>query len=358
MRQATFLFALLVPLVGACAPTNSTGTLPVEVLVVLDSAEQSLALIPVDSSRVARTIDLGPLGFVPRFVAARNQFAVVAGTNPATQVGGVAIVDLAIGAVTQRALSLGKVTAVIMPEDQVAWVASSSTGIVSRIDLASGALDIIAVPGGPQGLAGTRGKVFAVVGNRQACDLDPVGCGRGPSWLLQVEPGLPRDSIPLSGPGNAGPITTGADGNLYVLVPGDDFAGGEGRLDLIDPVRNIELASFARVGPVEPAWITSDGTERVLFASEPGGLMVFNTRERRLTLPFGSGIPLTFPADLVTDAVGRTYVLERGSCSDAMPGRIRVYRSDLIEGQPLHAGDCPVAAAIAEVPADDLFSSP
>lgn len=357
MRQIlTLLFVAL--LAGGCAPTNSTGALPVEVLVVLDSTDQSLALIPVDSSRVAVTIDLPTLAFVPQFVAARNRTAVVAGTNPTTLAGGIAIIDLANRTVVQYPLALGRVSAVIMTDEQTAWVATWSTGIVSRVNTVTGEVFVVGAAGGPQGLAGTRGKVFAVIGNRQGCDVDPVGCGRGPSWLLQVEPGLPRDSIPLSGPGNAGPITTGADGNLYVLVPGDNFAGGEGRLDLIDPVRNVELASFARVGPVEPAWIASDGSERVLFASEPGGLMVFNTRERRLSLPFGSGIPLTFPADLLTDALGRIYVLERGGCSVASPGRIRVYKSNLIEGQSLRAADCPVAAAIAEVPADDLFGTP
>lgn len=340
---------------GACAPTNSTGALPLEVLVALDSLEPSIALIPVDSGEVARTIPLGPLAFVPRFVAARNNLALVAGTDPGTQQGGVALVNLSTGAVSQLALSLGRVSAVTVSDDQTAWVASWTTGIVTRIDLATGTTQVIAAPGGPQGLVASRGKVFAAMGNRQGCDIDPVGCARGPSWLLQVSPGLPRDSIPLSGPGNAGPIAAGPDGNLYVLVAGDDFTGGEGRLDLVDPVRNVELASFARVGPVEPAWIASDGSDRMIFASEPGGLMVFSTRERRLTLPFGSGVPLTFPTDLAIDALGRIYVFERGGCSSSAPGVIRVYQTTLIESQPLHAGSCPVAGALAEVPANDLY---
>jgi hypothetical protein len=70
-------------LAGACAPTNSTGVLPIEVLVVLDSIDQRLDLIPVDSGTVARTIGLAPLGFVPQFVAARGGTAVVAGTRSA-----------------------------------------------------------------------------------------------------------------------------------------------------------------------------------------------------------------------------------------------------------------------------------
>lgn len=357
MRRHVSLLAILTLLVGGCAPTNSTGTLPIEVLVVLDSTERSLALVPVDSARVEGHVPLGDLDFVPRFVAARGRTAVVAGTNPETLVGGVAIVDLESRAVTTRQLSLGRVAAVIMSDDDIAYVASWSTGIVSRIDVASGETQVLTAPGGPQGLTATRGKVFAAIGNRQGCDVDPVGCGRGPSWLLQIEPGLPRDSIPISGPGNAGPIATGADGNVYVLVPGDAFAGGEGRLDVIDAVRSVELASFARVGPVEPAWITSDGIERVLFVSEPGGLMVFNTRERRLTLPFGSGIPLAFPAELVTDALGRAYVVERGGCSGAAPGRIRVFSQSLVERPQVAVGPCPVAAAVAEVAADRLFGS-
>ena len=356
MPRAGFTLALLALLVGACAPTNSTGTLPVEVLVVLDSTSSNLALVPVDSGQVEGVVPLGTLDFVPRFVAARGKVAVVAGTNPQTLAGGVAIVDLETRVVTTRQLSLGKVAAVTMSEDDVAYVASWSTGIVSRINVRTGELVVINAPGGPQGLTATRGKVFAAISNRQGCDVDPVGCGRGPSWLLQVEPGLPRDSIPLSGPGNAGPIATGADGNVYVLVAGYALAGGVGRLDVIDAVRSVEVASFARVGPVEPAWITSDGFERVLFVSEPGGLMVFNTRERRLSRPFGNGIPLTFPAELTNDALGRAYVVERGGCSASAPGRVRVFSPGLVERPQIAVGPCPVAAALAEVAADRLFN--
>ncbi len=356
MRRCLHLLVLAL-LVWACAPTNSTGALPLEVLVVLDSVGQSLSLIPVDSTRVAQTIPLGPLGFVPRFVAARNNMAVVAGSDPATEVGGLAIVNLSTRTIREVTLPIGTVADVVMSDDNTAFVAQLSSGLVSRVMLSTGEVLPIQATGGPRGLAATRGKVFAAMSNRQTCQADPLGCTRGPSWLLQVEPGLPRDSIPVSGVGNAGPIAVGADGIIYMLVPGDNNVGSEGRLDLVDPVRNSELASFARIGPVLPGWITSDGAERIFLASEPGGLMVFNIRERRLTLPFGSGIPLTFPTDLATDALGRIYAFERGGCSAGDPGVIRVYKSNLIEGQSLHAANCPVAGAIAEVPADDLYGS-
>jgi DNA-binding beta-propeller fold protein YncE len=342
-------------LIGACAPTNSTGTLPVEVLVVLDSTAAELVLIPVDSIQVRRSIPLDGLSFVPTVLDARGDVAVVAGRLPAA---GAAVIDLSTGqVVSQLALLQGRIAAVQVTESGRAFVAVSTGSAVETIDLLTGGKVLLAVPGGPQGFAATRGKVFSVVGNRAGCESDPVGCVRGPSWLVQTEPTLPRDSIPLSGPGNAGPATVGADGFVYVLSAGDEFAGGEGRLSVIDPVGNVELAVFAGVGPVEPAWLASDGGNRILVASPAGGLLVFNTRERRFTLPFGSGIPLEFPTDMVTDALGRAYVLQRGGCSAGSGGRIRVFGTSLIEQQPIMGVQCPIAGAMAEVPAERIFES-
>jgi len=175
--------------------------------------------------------------------------------------------------------------------------------------------------------------------------------------LIQVEAGLPRDSVPLSGPGNAGPSVVGPDGNIYVLSAGPPLGPGEGRLSVIDPVRNVETASFSGVGPVSPAWLASDGGDRVLLVSPAGGLMTYNTRERRLTLPFGSGIPLEFPSDLLTDAAGRAYVLQRGGCSSAAAGKIRVFGTTLIEQQPIHGVQCPIAGALAEMTAERIFTT-
>jgi DNA-binding beta-propeller fold protein YncE len=242
-----------------------------------------------------------------------------------------------------------------MPDNESAYVAISSGSAVVVLDLQAGGQPVLlSAPGGPKGFAVARGKVFALIGNQVGCS--PVACNKGPSWIVQVQPGLPRDSIQLSGPGNALAGIVGTDGNLYVLSAGAPLGGGEGRLSVVDPVRNTELASYAGVGPVAPSWIASDGGERVLFASPTGGLMVFNTRERRVTLGFGNGIPLEFPTDMVTDALGRAYVLQRGGCSDANGGRIRVFGTALIEQQPILGVACPIAGAIAEVPAERIFT--
>lgn len=354
LRLAT-IPAVIALAVAGCAPTTSTGSLPLEVLVVLDSVDNTIRMFPVDSPSVMREIDLGTaLGFSPRLIAARGGIAVIAG-NQGDQARA-ALVDLA-AATIDRIVELqgGTITAVAVPDDEHAYVADGGSGVVTRIALSGSGQQLIPAPGGPQGFGATRGKVFAVIGNRLGCGAD---CTGAPSWLVQVDPAFPRDSIPLSGPGNAGPSALGGDGLLYVLSRGDEFSGGAGRLSIVDPIRNSEVASFGGVGPLVPSWIIGDGSERVLLASGPGGLMVFNTRLRRFTLPFGSGIPLEFPTDLVGDAVGRIYVVQRGGCSSAAPGRVRVFASNLVERLSINAGACPVAATIAEVPADRFFATP
>lgn len=340
--------------VGACAPTNSTETLPIEVLVVLDAATTSLVLIPVDSVHVRRSVSLPGLEFVPTVLAARGDRAVIAGAQPAA---GAALVDLSQGTVLRTwPLLTGVVDAVTMPDEQFAYVAISSGSAVAVLDLQAGGLpSLVSAPGGPKAFAAARGKVFAIIGNQLGCS--PVACNKGPSWLLQVQAGFPRDSIQLSGPGNALAGVVGTDGNLYVLSAGPPLGGGEGRLSVVDPVRNTELVSYAGVGPVAPSWIASDGGERILFASPAGGLMVFNTRERRVTLPFGSGIPLEFPTDMLTDALGRAYVLQRGGCTEVNSGRIRVFGTALIEQQPIVGMACPIAGAMAEIPAERIFDA-
>lgn len=354
MKVLRALLAAMLIWVAACAPTRSTGTLPVEVLVVLDSTESDLVMIPVDSTHITRRVSVAGLQFVPTRLATNGPLALIAGSQPTT---GAALVNLATGAVVQQwTLLSGNIGDVTLPAEDHGFVAIASATAVVRLDINAGELpSLIAAPGGPQGFAVSRGKVFAVIGNRLGCL--PTSCNLGPSWLVQVENGLPRDSIPLSGPGNAGPAVLGPDGNLYIVSAGPPLGGGEGRLSIIDPVRNVEVASFAGIGPVAPSWVASDGGERVLIVSPAGGLMAFNTRQRRLTLPFGNGIPLEFPSGLVTDAAGRTYVLQRGSCGSPSDGRVRVFGTTLIEQQQINGVVCPIAGAMAELPAERIFTT-
>lgn len=66
----------------ACAPTTSTGSLPVEVLVVLDSATRTLTLIPVDSTRVITTLPIDIPAAAPTALAVRGSLAIVGLAEP------------------------------------------------------------------------------------------------------------------------------------------------------------------------------------------------------------------------------------------------------------------------------------
>ena len=135
-----------------------------------------------------------------------------------------------------------------------------------------------------------------------------------------------------------------------------EFAGNggsvEGRLSAVDPVRQREVASFGGLG-VSPSFMVSDGGDRLLIASAAEGLMIFNTRTRALDRGAGSGIPLLQPRGLTSDGLGRSYVVEAGSCTvGGSAGRIRVFGADLVERRTIATGVCPVAAAITEIQAD------
>ena len=132
MRRASLLAAASLAL-GACAPTTSTGSLPLEVLVVLDSLDHTLRMIPVDSPTVVREIDLGgALGFTPSFLAARGRKAVVAGNDGST--ARIAIVDLAASGIQDIVTLLdGQIAAVAIADDDHAFIGSWTSGAISRI---------------------------------------------------------------------------------------------------------------------------------------------------------------------------------------------------------------------------------
>lgn len=333
---------------GACAPTTGTGSLPVEVLVVLDQAERSLIVTPVDSAASLRIISISPVPVLATTLAVRGSLAAIGLAGG----GSVILVDIGRQEIL-RTISLfaDPVSAIAFGEDGRLYVASRDSEQVFRIDPATGSGDLVTARGGPQGFGVVRGRVYGVAGNRIGCPPFPAPCSSQPSWLSTLSNGL-GDSIPLLGPGNAGPAAAGTDGLLYVLSSGDG-PPVEGRLSVVDPVRNVEVASFGGFGPA-PRWVASDGGDRILVLSALNGLMVFNSRERRVERGAGLGIPFQSPGGMTVDALGRIYVLEQGSCNVTNPGRVRVFGADLIERPPLTGGICPVAAVTTDIPADQL----
>jgi hypothetical protein len=338
---------LLALLLSGCAPIIGTSALPVEVLVVLDRIEHQLRIIPLDSTHIVHTVDLGPVE--PSTLAASGTTAVV-GLGPAA---GVLVVDLAAGRVTYT-VPVGlknPVAAVAMGDNGVAYAASPPTDVVTRINLFTGQTGYDSFPGGPQGFGLARGRLFVVEGNRGSCYPDLEACPEGPSWLRLF--GSTRDSVGLSGPGNASVTAVSGDGSLYVLSSG---SGGnvEGRLSQVDPVGLAEIAAFGGFGPF-PRFLVSDGADRLFVGSTAGGLMVFNTRTRLVERGFGAGIPLHNPQSFATDAVGRVYVVEGGSCSTGgATGVVRIFGTDLVERTGVTLGVCPIAATVTEIPASQF----
>ena len=348
MRLRSFLLTSLI-VVGGCAPTTSTGTLPIEVLVVLDGASESLLLIPVDSTNQQYSVSLAGIpDFSPRQVVARGGTALVSGDENT-----IVVVDLESGTIPIiRRNTPGDV--LLLTEGGLALVGSTAESGITRIDVSSGQLGTGQVPGGVGGFALARGQFYAAVANRIECAGETEPCeSSAASWVAEIRDGEVVDSIPISGPGNAIGAVSAPDGLLYVVNSGD--GGGEnGRLSVIDPVARTEIASYGNIGP-GPHLIASDGSVRILIASNTGGMMVYDINQRRITRGFGLGIPVSSPASVVSDLLGRVYVIQLGGCTVDNPGRIRVFGQDLVERLPIELA-CPTGVSIGEVPAD-LFSS-
>ncbi len=342
---------LLAMTAAGCAPTTGPVSLPLEVLVLLDRDARTLTLIPVDSTSVAATIPLNTsIGAVPSVLAVRGAVAAVGyGADS------VVIIDL-VQRVPLRFIGIGAagpIAALAFGADGRGLAASPRANRVTAFDPPTGELFATTLNGGPQGFGLARGTVFVVLGNRQNCypPAIPELCSAGPSWLNPLEGVPPFDSIPLPGPGNAGPTVTGPDGLLYVLHVGDGEV--DGRLAVVDPVLRKEIASFSGFG-VRPQFLATDGLGRVYVASATEGLMVFDTRDRRIVRGAGQGVPLDRPLGLLTDASGHIYVLEAGPCAGGSNARVRVFGSDLVPRRDISTTSCPVAMALTEIPGELL----
>jgi hypothetical protein len=334
-----------------CASTTAPTPPPAETLLVINGGDNTLSLIPVDSSRVTRLISLGPLASPAQDVAARGNTALVAGGASDVLV----VVDLRIGQI-RRTISLpagSRPIAVTMVSETMAYVVNAGTNTVTRVDFTTGDTASVAVGVYPRGAALARGRLFVINANVMACATGL--CSAGASWLTVVDPisnehATGRDSIPLPTAGDARSLTVGGDGLLYVVSAGDSSAETLGRLTIIDPVRREEVGSFGGFGLL-PGGAASDGGERLFVSSVEDGLMEFNTRSRRVVRGAGSGILVSDNVAVAVDSQGRVYAIEAANCSAGARGRVRVFRLDLTEARNLLVGTCPTAATIVQIPA-------
>lgn len=336
--------ALIAGLAG-CADTTAPLPPADEVLVVVNSTEASLSVVPVESPSAAITIPLGGTTPTPVSVATRDEIAIVPMGLDNTAV----VVDLKAGHVIKTIfLPPGSgATGVAIVNDSIAYVGNPNLNSVTRINYRTGDTATVAVGVYPQAIVFTRGKLFVFNGN--LVNFSPAG----ESWITVIDPvtnakATGIDSIALPGPGNAGFADVASDGLIYVVSSGDFFSG-VGRLSIVDPVGREEVANFGGIGS-GPGALAADGGERLFISSFSEGLMEFNTRTRGVVLGAGSGIAIPGNSAVEVDSKGRIYAISTGPCSGGTPGIAHVLKANLTETSTIPLGECPIFAATTSIP--------
>lgn len=333
-----------------CAPTTAPLPPPAEFLLVVNTQDASLSILPLPDAVLQARINLGIPVAKDASVAANRRYAVVA-----TGGAGIAVVDLLSSILTfPIVLPAGaRVLDVAFFNDSIAFLADGGRDRLIRLNVFRGDTLSVEAAGAPNGVALSRGRLFVLNGNLTPCLPAGSLCPGGPSWITVFDPStLVRaggiDSIPLPGPGGGRFLRPGGDGFVYVISEGNgtDFAG---RLAIIDPVRRAEIGNFGGLG-VFPGWFAADRGERLLVSSTADGLMEFNTRTRSVVRGAGNGIPVQQNTGVAVDSRGDIYAVEAGPCDGVANGRVRHYRPDLTERRVIPLGKCPVGAAIAFIP--------
>jgi hypothetical protein len=345
MHPRPLFLTVVVAALAACADTTAPLPDPQEVLLAVNSTANTLSIVPVDDPASAVAVPLGGTTPTPVGVSARKGIALV----PLGLDNAVAVVDLRAAAVA-RVVPLPEnsgATGSAIVDDSIGYVGNPNLNTVSRVNYLTGTTSEIPVGQFPQGLVFTRGLVFVINGN--LVDFAPAG----PSWLSVIDPtsnalAASADSIALTGPGNAGFADVAPDGLLYIMNSGD-YASGEGRLSVVDPLARKELASHAGFG-TGPGNVASDGDSHLFVSSFSEGVMEFDLDSNKVVLGAGHGIAIPGNSAVATDSQGRIYALESGPCSGGRPGKAHVLDQTLTEIRTITLGECPSGATVVQIP--------
>jgi hypothetical protein len=337
---------------AACSPTIGPVVPSVQVIVVLDSleADDMLRIIPVDSPGVVHTVKLNYDKSIALFD--KHALALNGSLGVASHGGSVVLFDVVTGTAIcdKQFVQSGGIASLIFTDPSTVYVASYGSNVIYNFNTTPGSCageGSSQIRGIPRAFVMARGHLFAIARNGE----DPG------SWLSTIgqPPGplpLPsEDSIPLSPPGHSEGAVLGSDGNVYVINAG--VGSQNARISQINPVERTELNVIPGFG-TQPRFIATDGADRIFVASAAEGLMVYNLRTNRVERDAQSAIPLGgAPRGLITDDVGRVYVLTAGSCHTApdQPGKVQVFGTDLVPTRVINVGTCPVAIAVTDIPA-------
>lgn len=346
----TILTAVSLTGLGACASTTAPLPPPVELLLVVNSGEQSLSILPLPDLPTQNKVDLGAPTTALASVSANRQFAVIATGGPA-----LVLVDGALQRLTRLATFPGDavLTDALFLSDSIAVAADPGRSVLVRFNVFTGDTTSIPLPGRPNALTISRSRLFVLNGNGEPCQDNARLCPLGPSWITVLDPltlasSGSGDSIPLLGDGGGRFIAGGSDGFVYVVSQGEG-PEAEGRLAIVDPVRRTEVGSFGGLGSL-PGRFAIDGSDRLLISSEVDGLMEFNTRSRSVTRGPTSSIPVDRNAGVAVDIRRRILAIESGPCLGGTPGRVRLFRPDLTEIRFVLLGQCSGSATVAFIP--------
>ncbi len=339
---AAFVLALTV---AACADPAAPLPAPSEVVLVVNSIESSLSVIPVNATSSTYTIPLGGTTPTPVGVSALEGWAIV----PMGLDHAATVVDLTSGSVS-RVVPLANgsfATGSAIVDDSIAYVANPGLNTVTRINYLTGDTASVAVGVYPQGVVVTRGKVFVLNGN--LVNFTPAG----PGWITVIDPvtntrAAGVDSIPLPLPGNPQFAVVAGDGRIYVMNVGNYVDAG--RLSIVDPVARVELANFGGFGS-GPGDLATDGGSRLFISSFTEGVMEFDTGTSTVVLGAGNGIPIPDNSGVAVDSDGRVYAITAG-CGGGAGGEAHVLRVDLTERLTVPLGVCAIGSAVTRIPVE------
>lgn len=332
---------------AACASTIGPIVPSVQVLVVLDSLDDTLRVIPVDTPSVMHKVPLniGIAAYGKHALALNHQLAAIG-------LGRIAILFSLSSPQHQQCapgvtLDSTIVSLAFADNNGQVYAAVPATNGVPHFDPVSCGVGQGYVRGGPRAFVNARSTFFVLTGESAAFSWLATTTGQTSSGT----PLSPADSIPLALPGNAEGAVFGSDGFLYVINAGSGLPNA--RLSQVNPISLTELSVIPGFGTL-PQFIATDGADRIFVASAADGLMVYNLRTNTVERSAAAAIPLFgTPRGLAADDIGRVYAAIAGSCgaAPAVQGRVQVFGADLVNTRLVTVGRCPVAIGVTDIPA-------